>query len=46
MKIMWYMRGSIGMDEAFMLSQDDISILNDIVKQNYEDTKKTGLPLI
>ncbi len=40
------MRGSIGMDEAFMLCQDDISILNDIVKQNYEDTKKTGLPLI
>lgn len=40
------MRGSIGMDEAFMLCQEDIGILNDIVKQNYEDTKKSGLPLI
>ena len=40
------MRGSISMDEAFMLSHEDRSLINDIVKENYEDTKKAGLPLI
>ena len=40
------MRGSISMDEAFMLSTEDREIINDIIKSNYEDTKKSGLPLI
>tara|TARA_R110000851_G_scaffold121398_1_gene250142 strand:- start:1232 stop:1363 length:132 start_codon:yes stop_codon:yes gene_type:complete len=43
---MWYMRGSISMDEAFMLSTEDREIINDIIKSNYEDTKKSGMPLI
>lgn len=40
------MRGSISMDEAFMLSTEDREIINDIIKSNYEDTKKSGMPLI
>jgi hypothetical protein len=43
---MWHMRGSVSMDEAFMLSNEDRELISDIVKSNYENTKKSGLPLV
>lgn len=43
-KIMWYMRGSISTDEAFMLSNADKEILNKIIEENLETTEKTKLP--
>ncbi len=43
-KICWYMRGGISMDEAFALTVDDREIIADIVKENFEITKKTGMP--
>ena len=44
LKICWYMRGSVTLDEAFNLSQEDKSLINDIIKENLETTKKSGLP--
>ena len=41
---MWYMRGSISLDEAFMLSSEDRQLIGDIIKENMETTKKSGLP--
>ena len=38
------MRGGITADEAFALSYDDRLVISDIVKENLETTKKTGLP--
>lgn len=43
-KLMWYMRGSISTDEAFMLSSADKEILNKIIEENLETTEKTKLP--
>jgi hypothetical protein len=44
MKMCWYMRGSITLDEGFSLSFEDRELINDIIKQNLETTKKSGLP--
>lgn len=42
-KICWFMRGGITADEAFALSHDDRLVIADIVKENLETTKKTGM---
>lgn len=42
--ICWFMRGSLSISEAFDLSQEDLEILSKIIKENLENTKKTGLP--
>ena len=39
----WFMRGSITYDDAMLLCFDERKIIADIVKQNMETTKKTGL---
>ena len=38
------MRGGITIEEAYNLSQEDKLLINDIVKENLETTKKSGLP--
>lgn len=38
------MRGSIGLNEAYQLTQEDREILSKIVEENLEMTQKTGLP--
>ncbi len=43
-QIMWYMRGSITLTEAFELETDDLEIISKIIKDNLETTKKTRLP--
>lgn len=43
-KICWYMRGSVTLEEAFNLSYEDRTLINNIVKDNLEVTKKSGLP--
>ena len=37
------MRGGITADEAFSLSHDDRLVIADIIKENLETTKKTGM---
>ena len=44
MKLCWYMRGSITLDEGYNLSYEDRDIIGDIVKENLETTKKSGMP--
>ncbi len=44
LKLCWYMRGGLTYDEAVQLSQVERDIINEIVKENMETTKKSGLP--
>jgi hypothetical protein len=43
-KLCWYMRGGLTIDEAYALSIDDREIISEIIKENLETTKKSGLP--
>ena len=38
------MRGGLSYDDAMMLSYEDRKIISDIVKENLETTKESGLP--
>jgi len=38
------MRGGVTLDEAFNLSYEDKQLIGDIIKDNLETTKKTGMP--
>lgn len=38
------MRGSMTLDEGFNLCFEDKQIISDIIKDNIETTKKSGLP--
>lgn len=42
LKLCWYMRG-LSYSEGMALSWEDRDIINEIVKENLETTKKTGL---
>jgi hypothetical protein len=44
LKLCWYMRGGVTYEEAMQMSQQERGIINDIVKDNYETTKKSGMP--
>ena len=44
LKLCWYMRGGLTYDEGMQLSQVDRDIINELVKDNLETTKKSGLP--
>jgi hypothetical protein len=44
LKICWYMRGSITYDDGMQLTQEDRKLISQIVKDNLETTKKSGLP--
>jgi hypothetical protein len=38
------MRGGVTYDEAMNMSSQERKIINDIIKENLETTKKSGLP--
>jgi len=40
------MRGSINIDQAWQLSLDDRSMIMDIIEQNIERTKESGIALL
>jgi hypothetical protein len=44
LKLCWYMRGGVTYEEAMQMSQQERGLINDIVKDNYETTKKSGMP--
>lgn len=44
LKLCWHMRGGVTYDEAMQMSVSERSIIDEIVKENYETTKKSGLP--
>ena len=46
-KLSWYMRGGVSSHDLFhTYTFDDFNILDNIVKENIETTKKVNLPLL
>jgi len=43
-KLAWYMRGALSIEQAFMLDVQDREIISEIIKENLETTKESGLP--
>jgi hypothetical protein len=43
LKLCWYMRG-LSYAEGMNMSQDEREIVAEIIKENLETTKKSGLP--
>jgi len=44
LKMCWYMRGGLTYDEAFNLGIQEREIINEIIKDNLETTKKSKMP--
>lgn len=44
LKLCWYMRGGITYDQAVALSYKERTAVGQIIKDNLETTKKSGLP--
>lgn len=38
------MRGGVSLDDSFSMSYEERKMVGDIVKENFETTKKTGMP--
>ena len=46
-RLSWYMRGGVSSESLFFLySLEDRKIMNTIIKDNVEATKKSGMPII
>lgn len=43
LKMSWYMRGGLTYEDAMFLSQSEREMIGDIIKENMEITKKSGL---
>ena len=43
-KLAWYMRGSLSIEEAFSMDYTDRVLISEIIKENLETTKESGLP--
>jgi hypothetical protein len=44
LKQSWYMRGGLSYDHALQLSVSERKLINGLIKDNLETTKKSGLP--
>jgi len=44
LKMCWFMRGGLTYDESMLLSVDERKIIADIIAENLETTKKSGMP--
>lgn len=44
LKMCWYMRGGLSYDEGMLTSFQDREIINDIIKENLNTTKESGIP--
>ena len=40
------MRGGITLDQAYIMSSRDLEMVGEIIKENIDNTKKSGMPLI
>jgi hypothetical protein len=43
-KLAWFMRGSLSIEEAFSMDYSDRVLISEIIKENLETTKESGLP--
>jgi hypothetical protein len=44
LKLSWFMRGGLTYDQAMALSIQERNQINELIKDNLETTKKSGLP--
>jgi hypothetical protein len=44
LQLSWYMRGGITYDQAMQLSVSERTLISELIKENLETTKKSGLP--
>ena len=44
LRMSWYMRGGLTYDMAMALSMEERNLINDLIKEHLETTKKSGLP--
>lgn len=44
LKLSWHMRGGLSYDDIMILSNAEREWIGDIIKDNLEVTKKTGMP--
>ena len=44
LQLSWYMRGGLSYDHALQLSVAERKLINQLIKDNLETTKKSGLP--
>lgn len=44
LKICWFMRGGVTLDEAYQLDPESRKIISEIIESNLETTKETKLP--
>ena len=45
-KLTWYMRGGVSVSEIHDMPANHIKYLNDIVSENFEMSKKAGVPIL
>ena len=43
-QLSWYMRGGLTYDQALQLSVSERTLIGELIKENLETTKKSGLP--
>lgn len=43
-KMSWHMRGGLSYNQALQLSTAERKIIGELIKENLETTKKSGLP--
>ena len=44
LKMAWYMRGGLTYEQAMVLGVNERRLINTLIKENLETTKKSGLP--
>jgi hypothetical protein len=44
-RITWWMRGGINLDQAWNLSLKERQMIGNLIKENMETSKKTGTPI-
>ena len=44
LKMSWYMRGGLTYDQAMALGSSERAMISQLIKDNLETTKKSGLP--
>lgn len=46
LKLTWYMRGGVSISELHDMPVGHIAHLNEIIGENYEASKKAGMPIL
>jgi hypothetical protein len=44
LRMAWYMRGGLTYDQAMALGVNERKMINNLIKENLETTKKSGMP--